>query len=107
MNKLMSTTLISFAVLHFCAPPVAAQEKKGDGGKGATILGECSREAKEKGLKGEDRSQYLRDCNQRKRADAGKGGSQQTKMKTCNADAGKKGLKGEDRKKFMSECLKG
>lgn len=89
------------------APPAHAQDNKGDGGKGAAILGECSREAKEKGLKGEQRNQYLRDCNQQKRAAAQKGTPQQQRMRACNADAGKKGLQGDDRRKFISECLRG
>jgi hypothetical protein len=63
-------------------------------------LGACSKEAKEKGLKGEERKAFLSDCN-KKAVDARK--AQNDKMKACSKDA--TGKKGDERKAFMKECL--
>lgn len=77
-----------------------------------------------KGKKGEEYKQALRECLHGKSAAGAmkseeskakmegnkaesKVTAQREKMKTCNAQAKEKNLKGKDRKDFMSECLKG
>ena len=68
----------------------------------------CSADAKSKGLKGDERKDFMKTClSDKGEAAAAKGNSQQEKMKTCNADAKAKGLKGDDRKAFMKTCLSG
>jgi hypothetical protein len=66
----------------------------------------CNADATTKGLKGDDRKSFMKDCLSAKPA-AKPANSQQEKMKSCNADATSKGLKGDDRKSYMSNCLKG
>ena len=63
-------------------------------------MGMCNEEAGGKGLKGEERKGFMKQCLSNKPA------TQQEKMKTCNADASAKSLKGDERKAFMSDCLK-
>jgi len=77
---------------------------------------DCSKDAKAKGLKGDDRKTYMKSCLKGEADTAGASAmsdaksaktTQQEKMKSCNADAKTKGLKGADRKTFMKTCLSG
>lgn len=69
-------------------------------------MSECSKMAGEKGLKGDDRKQFMSSClSGKSEAGPAAASGQQDKMKSCNAEATKQNLKGDDRKKFMSSCL--
>jgi hypothetical protein len=67
----------------------------------------CNADATAKGLKGDDRQAYMKNCLSAHPTTTAKGNSQQEKMKTCNADATAKGLKGTDRQAYMKTCLSG
>ncbi|MBI5430775.1 MAG: PsiF repeat-containing protein [Nitrosomonadales bacterium] len=89
----------------------------------------CNKEAKEGGLKGDERKAFMSKClkkdyqlknaaadmneaspgksDEKPAASAQAPVKQQDKMKSCNADAKARDMKGEERKKFMSSCLKG
>lgn len=80
----------------------------------------CNAEAKDAGLKGDERKAFMKKCLSKGYTLKANGASaaapaepaaaastQQDRMKSCNADAKGKGLKGEERKTFMSSCLKG
>lgn len=58
---------------------------------------------KAKGMKGDERKEYMSACLAGKEPEK-KLTAQQQKMKDCNARA--TGKTGDDRKKFMAECLK-
>jgi len=60
----------------------------------------CSAQAKEKALKGKDRSAFMSDCL---KAEKAAHNAQHDKMKDCNKQA--TGKKGDERKTFMKECL--
>ena len=65
----------------------------------------CNVDAKGKGIKGDERKAFMKDClSAKSEANAGPA-NQQSKMKTCNVDAKGKGIKGDERKAFMKECL--
>jgi hypothetical protein len=64
----------------------------------------CNADATSKGLKGDDRQAFMKNCLSSHPA-ASKGNSQQQKMTSCNADATAKGLKGDDRQTYMKTCL--
>ena len=105
----LAVALISLALAAGSA--FAADEQKADAPKKQPTAAQkaqqekmaaCSGQATEKGLKGDERKQFMSSCLSAKPATA----TQQDKMKACNADAGSKQLKGDERKKFMSECLK-
>ena len=68
----------------------------------------CNADAGKKGLKGDERKQFMSDCLSAKGAEPeSKLTPQQEKMKSCNKQAADKTLKGDERKNFMSSCLKG
>lgn len=78
----------------------------------------CNVEAKDAGLKGDERKAFMKKCLSKEyklKAEGGTGMSsaesatstQQDRMKACNSEAKDKGLKGGQRKTFMSSCLKG
>lgn len=124
MRKLLlalSLSLLAIAPAHAndiskkTGKPLTDQQQK---------MRDCSAEAREKGLKKDDRKAYMKECLGR-----GKGGApshkaaksadapaaaveeqkpaQKGKMKACNAEAKSKALAGDERKAFMAECLKG
>jgi hypothetical protein len=93
MRQLLTAVLITLPIV------LGSAHATEPAAKGAR-LGACSKEAKEKGLKGEERKAFLSECN-KKQAEERK--TQQEKMKSCNKDAA--GKKGEERKAFMKECL--
>jgi psiF repeat len=73
----------------------------------------CREQAKAKGLKGDERKAFMKDCADKKAATSAAGkpvsakqAAQREKMKSCSKDAKAKMLKGDERKKFMSDCLK-
>jgi len=68
---------------------------------------DCNADAGSKGLKGDERKKFMKEClGHKSAAKSEKRTAQQNKMKACNKEAGEKQLKGPDRKKFMNECLK-
>jgi hypothetical protein len=85
--------------------PASATSASGGNSQQEKMKG-CNADATTKGLKGDDRKSFMKDCLSAKPA-AKPANSQQEKMKSCNADATSKGLKGDDRKSYMSNCLKG
>jgi len=109
MNKLIALVGLALVV----SSPVFAgdQQEKMKG---------CNREAKDGGMKGDERKAFMSKCLKKDYVLKANGAAaasaapaepaaspQQGKMKACNADAKGKGLKGEERKTFMSSCLKG
>lgn len=83
-----------------------------EGAKDATPqqqrMADCNKTAGEKGLKGDERKQFMSSCLSGKSdAKPAAASSQQDKMKACNAEASKQNLKADERKKFMSGCLGG
>ncbi len=67
---------------------------------------DCNARATEKGLKGDERQQFMSSCLSAEGDDKALN-PQQERMKACNAQANVKGLKGGERKTFMSQCLSG
>ena len=117
MKKLMIAIGLSFAAITMPGL-VSAQAATTQTSK----MTQCNADAKAKGLKGEERKKFMKECLSAKVAEPAKPAAaekkampaahegkkltaQQEKMVTCNADAKTKGLKGEARKKFMKECL--
>ena len=105
MKKVL-VALMSVALFSGVAYGGAQQEK----------MKTCSKDAKEKQLKGDQRKLFMKECLSAKKADQpaptaalaepAKPVTQQDRMKSCNKEAGEKKLKGAERKQFMSGCLK-
>jgi hypothetical protein len=88
--------LITPAAVAADAKPVTAQQQR---------MKDCNGEAK--GMKGQERKDFMKGCLGGKKAEAKDArATQQNKMKACNAEAKTKALKGPERKAFMSDCLK-
>lgn len=104
MNKLLFALAVSCALLGAPAAASAAQGASAQNQK----MTQCNADATAKGLKGEARKEFMKQCLSAKAAPAAparKLGAQQQKMVDCNAEAKTRALKGEARKKFMKECL--
>jgi hypothetical protein len=122
MRKLLVAACLSMLALA----PVHANDISKKTGKPLTDqqqkMRDCSAQAKEKGLKKDERKSYMKDCMGKGKAKGGGAARaeaaapadaaaeakrpQKGKMKACNAEAKAKGLSGDDRKAFMSDCLK-
>ena len=63
-----------------------------------TRMGQCSVEAKAKGLKGDARADHMSQCLRSPRSRAA--------AKACIVDATEQGLKGKNRRKFVNKCVK-
>lgn len=61
----------------------------------------CSKDAKAKGLKGDERKAYMSTCL---KSDSTTKNARKEKLKVCNDDAKAKGLRGAARKEFIKEC---
>ena len=96
MRKLISIAALAIATQFALSPAVLAATPQQERMK------ECNAQAGEKGLKGDERKAFMKQCLSAKKDGRA---AQQEKMKTCNAEAGKQGLKGDARKAFMKECL--
>jgi len=96
MNKMLLIITLILCMAGTARALNAQQEKMKD----------CNAQASQKGLKGDQRKEFMSTClgagaqPQTKQLTA-----QQQKMKDCNAQAGKQQLTGDKRKQFMSSCL--
>ena len=105
--------VIAFLAVNVCIAAAAAEE--GKKAPSAAQLAQqdkmksCNAQAKEKGLKGDARKAFMKECLSGKTTGADVKATkmtQQEKMKACSAQAKENALMGDERKKFMSECLK-
>ena len=67
----------------------------------------CNDAADKKGLKDEDRKNFMQTClGKAAGSGSGSNASQQDKATTCKNLADKKGVTGADRKSFIKDCMK-
>ena len=85
------------ALLMIAAQGAFAAEKSANKPQ-TTRMSQCSADAKEKGLKGDARKEYMSECLRNPAA--------RTAAKECGSTAAEKGLKGEQRKAFVADCVK-
>ena len=76
----------------------AAEALPGGNQAQTSRMSQCSADAKEKGLKGDARKDFMSQCLRSSESTAA--------GKQCNADATEKGLTGEKRKDFLKTCIK-
>jgi hypothetical protein len=107
MKKLIALVGLGFA-FAVTAPVFAGDQQEKMKG--------CNKEAKDAGMKGDERKAFMKKCLSKDYKLKAEGGSampaaepamsmQQDRMKACTAEAGGKGLKDGERKTFMSACL--
>ena len=115
MKKLIVSMFLVFALVAVSISIVVAATDEAKKAPSATQLAQqdkmkaCSKDAKGKALKGDERKAFMKSCLSGKAESvepAATKSTQQDKMKACSKDAKERALKGDERKKFMSECLK-
>jgi len=77
---------------------IAAEAVPGGDQAQTSRMSQCSADAKDEGLKGDARKDYMSQCLRSSESTAA--------SKQCNADATEKGLSGEKRKDFLKTCIK-
>ena len=95
MKKIAAALLIALPLCFsnaFAADAPKAQQNK---------MSLCSKDAKAKGLKGDERKAFMSTCLKSENAATS---ARKEKLKACNADAKAKGLRGNERKAFVKEC---
>jgi len=90
----MRELIAGLFVAALCASPALAQDKKGEMTAQQKRMGECSKQASDKGMKGDDRNKFMSTCL--------KGGGD--KAAACNAQADEKKLHGAARDSFVKKC---
>lgn len=65
----------------------------------------CNNLADNKGLKGDDRKNFLQDCLKKDSSQPLGQMSQQDKMSACKNIADKRNLTGSDRRSFLKDCM--
>ena len=95
----MIRTVTSLFLLALTAGTSAsAAEAPGSNQAQTNRMSQCSADAKEKGLKGDARKDYMSQCL--------RSSDSTPASKQCNAEATEKGLAGEKRKDFLKACVK-
>ena len=94
MIKVIPSLFISFAL----AAGANATEAPGGGKVQTNRMSQCSADAKEKGLKGDERKDYMSRCLRSSELPAA--------TKQCNAEASEKRLTGEKRNDYLKSCVK-
>ena len=94
MVKIVSTMFV--LMLATGAQAIAAETPSGNKAQ-TSKMSQCSADAKDKGLKGDARKDYMSQCLR---------SSESPATTKCNAQATEKGLSGEKRKDFLKACIK-
>jgi hypothetical protein len=109
-RKILAIAALSYAMsTALTAWPAAAAEARQAGAASASQqdkMKACNDLADKKGLKGDDRKNFLQSCIS-KATDAQplSDASQKDKMNACKNLADKRNLKGEDRRTFIKDCM--
>lgn len=90
--------IASLFVLALAAGGSAQAAEAVGAGKGqASRMSQCSADAKEKGLKGDARKEFMSQCL--------RSSDSQAATKECAADAAQRGLTGDKRREFLKSCV--
>jgi hypothetical protein len=86
-----------YAILLASSLGAAAADTQGSKSQ-TNRMSQCSTQAKEQGLKGDARKEFMSQCLRDPAA--------RTAAKECSSAAAEKGLKGAQRKAFVDDCVK-
>jgi hypothetical protein len=95
-------TLLSLA-MSVGPPARAAADNQGSSQQGK--IKACNNMADNKGLKGDDRENFMQDCLNKPGNQQVNEMSQKDKMNACKNLADRKSLTGSDRKSFIKDCM--
>jgi hypothetical protein len=97
LMTLLSLALIAAQPAQAAADPQApSQQDK---------MKACNNLADNKGLKGDDRKNFMQDCLSKTGSQPLDDMSQKDKLDACKNLADKKNLKGDDRRSFLKDCM--
>jgi len=99
---LLVVTLVSLA-MSLGLPASAAADKQGASQQDK--MKACNTLADNKGLKGDDRKNFMQDCLNKPGNQPLNDMSQKDKLNVCKNLADRKNLKGEDRRSFLKDCM--
>jgi len=99
-QKVLVMTLLSLAMSVGLPPKAAAQ-----GPSQQDKMKTCNNLADKKGVKGDDRKNFMQDCLSKAGNQPVNDMSQKDKMNTCKNLADRKNLTGTDRASFIKDCM--
>jgi hypothetical protein len=99
---LLVMTLLSLA-MSLGLPASAAADKQGPSQQDK--MKACNNLADNKGLKGDDRKNFMQDCLSKAGNQPLNEMSQKDKLNACKNLADRKNLKGDDRRSFIKDCM--
>lgn len=102
-QRILLTTLLSLA-MSLGLSARAAQNNQGSSQQDKAKA--CNSMADKKGLKGDDRKNFMKDCLSKAGNEQLDQMSQKDKMDVCKNLADKKQLTGSDRASFIKDCMK-
>jgi psiF repeat len=100
---LLVVTLLSLA-MRVGLPARAAADNQGSSQPDKVKA--CNSAADSKGLKGDDRKNFIQDCLSKAGNQQLNEMSQKDKLNTCKNLADRKNLQGDDRRSFLKDCMK-
>ena len=108
-RRVLTITALLYAMgAALAAKPAAAQDRQAGGASASQQdkMKACNDLAEKKGLKGDDRKNFLQSCIS-KTTDVQplSEASQRDKMNACKNLADKRNLKGEERRSFIKDCM--
>jgi psiF repeat len=98
---LLVVTLLSLAMSAGLPARAAADNQ----GSSQDKVKACNSTADSKGLKGDDRKNFMQDCINKASNQQLSDMSQKDKMNTCKNLADRKNLTGSDRRSFLKDCM--
>jgi hypothetical protein len=96
LMTLLSLALSAAQPAQAAAPQAPSQQDK---------MKACNNLADNKGLKGDDRKNFMQDCLSKAGSQPLDDMNQKDKLNACKNLADKKNLKGEDRRSFLKDCM--
>jgi hypothetical protein len=104
-----SLTLCTLALTALLTAPAFGEDAKKEPSPAQKAARErmsnCSKDAREQSLKGDERKSFMRQCLSAGKADTPEAMAAREKKSACRKEAKAQGLKGDERKKFLSECV--
>jgi psiF repeat-containing protein len=107
MTRISQTLLLAMTLLSLAmsvGPPArAAADNQGSSQQDKITA--CNNMADKKGLKGDDRKNFMQDCLNKPGNQQVNQMSQKDKINACKNLADRKSLTGSDRKSFIKDCM--
>jgi hypothetical protein len=101
----VSQKVLLFVILLLLAMSAGLPARAADQGSQQDKVKACNNTADRKGLKGDDRKNFMQDCLAKTGNQQLNDMSQKDKMNVCKNLADRKNLTGSDRRSFLKDCM--